>query len=255
MKFTKSGCLILIVAISAFVLLGIAGLYFYHNDEKPLGIPGPEANQLALKMQKAINLQAWKEIKYISWDFAGQHQHLWDKERHLAKVTWGDNMVLLNPSTVTGAAYAKGEKLGNKDESDKLVKEAWEYFINDSFWLNAPSLALQPGTSRELVKGDDGDKQLLVSYTTGGATPVDSYLWKLDENGLPISYKMWVSIIPVGGVEFTWENWQPLDNGAMISRTHVGPGFTLELTDIKTGNSGEDFGLRADPFAEIAVIR
>jgi len=253
MKVTKSGCLYLLVGMSSFVLLAMVALYFYLNESKPSGNSGPEAEQLTQKMMEAINVEAWDDVKYIAWDFGGRHQHLWDKERHLAKVSWGENTILINPSTVTGVAYVNGVKLDNKEEADKLVKTAWGYFINDSFWLNAPSLAKQPGTTRSVVTGEDGDKQLLITYTSGGATPGDSYLWKLDENGRPVSYKMWVSIIPVGGVEFSWDNWKAMDNGAMISTTHVGPGFTLELTDIRTGVSGEDFGLEVDPFTEIAV--
>ena len=63
---------------------------------------------------------------------------------------------------------------------------------------------------------------------------------------------MWVKIIPVGGVGFTWEGWKDLGNGAMFATKHVGPGFTLHLTDIKTGENYTDFGFENDPFAAIA---
>jgi hypothetical protein len=47
------------------------------------------------------------------------------------------------------------------------------------------------GTTRSLVKNEDKTNGLLVSYASGGVTPGDAYLWKLDANGLPQSYKMW----------------------------------------------------------------
>jgi len=250
MKFTKTGCLIAIIGVSAVILIGLAGFYMFYNEDKPQGKSGPDAEQLAQKMLTAINDEAWQEVKYVTWNFAGRHQYLWDKERHLVQIKWDNNMVLLNPNTVEGIAYNDGVEIA-KEDGDKMVKDAWDYFINDSFWLNAPSLVKQPGTVRSIVTAEDGEQQLMVTYTSGGSTPGDSYLWKLDESGRPLSYQMWVKIIPVGGTEFTWEGWTEMPNGAMLSTIHKGPGFTLELTDIKTGENYTEFGLDIDPFIPI----
>ncbi len=249
--FSKSGLLKAVIGLSLVVLVGIAFIYFKYNEKMPTGNQGPEAEQLAQKMLTAVNNEAWEGINYIAWNFADRQQYLWDKQRHLVQVKWGETKVLLDPNEVAGVAYINGEKLPD-DESYDTVKQAWDFFNNDSFWLNAPTLIKQPGTVRSVVTTEEGDKQLMVTYTTGGTTPGDSYLWKLDENGRPVSYKMWVKIIPVGGMEFTWDNWKDLGNGAMISTTHVNPAFTLELTDIKTGDNYTDFGLEADPFELIA---
>ncbi|MGW8121534.1 hypothetical protein ACV07N_02665 [Roseivirga echinicomitans] len=32
---------------------------------------------------------------------------------------------------------------------------------------------------------------------------------------------MWVSILPLGGMEFTWENYLKLSSGALIAQDHL----------------------------------
>ena len=82
-----------------------------------------------------------------------------------------------------------------------LIEKAVKYFNNDSFWLLAPYKIFDKGTKRSLVTLDDGHEGLLVTYTTGGTTPGDSYLWHLDSTGKPVSFQMWVSSLPIDGLE------------------------------------------------------
>ena len=235
--------------IGVFILILIALLailFFIYNEPKPEGQKRPEAEALAQKMQSAINQTAWDSTKYIHWTFKGMHSFLWDKERHFVQVTWGDKKVLLNTKTVTGRAYVNGvEEIG--PGADKMVQSAWSFFCNDSFWLNAPAKAFDPGTERSIVKLEDGREALMVSYTSGGVTPGDSYLWILDETGLPESWKMWVKIIPVGGVEFSWEQWETLNTGAKIATFHEGL-LDLDISDLKAAMDLNGMGLSEDPF-------
>ena len=245
----KKGCLKWVAIISGIMLLLLVGAYFIFNEKEPKGVENTEAKAMAEKMLTAVNKEAWDEIPYISWTFPGGNQYLWDKKRHFVEVKWGKNRVLLNPNEISGIAFKDGQQV-QEPALNKLVQKAWSIFCNDSFWLNAPVKAFDPGTDRSIVE-IDGKKGLKVSYSSGGVTPGDSYVWFLNEEGLPTSYKMWVKIIPVGGMEFTWDNWQELPGGAMISSRHKSKGPALELTDIKTGNSFTDFGFESDPFIEL----
>ncbi len=231
------------VVASLILIVVIVGL-FIHEPE-PIGEPSQEAERLTDKMFTAINKSAWDTTKVISWSFAGVHDFIWDKKSHLVQVKWSNKKVLLNVNNITGVAFENEVKV---DDANDLVKTAWDYFNNDSFWLNAPAKARDNGTIRSVVELNDGRKGLKVQYTSGGTTPGDSYVWILNEAGLPTSYKMWVSIIPVGGLEFSWSDYFTLYSGAKISQLHSSKVFDLKITDIKAGNSFGDIGIKSDPF-------
>ena len=91
---------------------------------------------------------------------------------------------------------------------------------------------------------------MLITYTSGGNTPGDSYLWIVDENGLPTAVKMWVSIIPIKGVEFSWKEWQTLETGAKTAGLHQLSFLKLRLTDVKAASSVAEFS-EEDPFSEL----
>jgi len=146
-------------------------------------------------------------------------------------VRWGDKLVKLHTKSVTGTAYVSGKQVTG-DEANELIQAAWSHFCNDSFWLAAPYKIRDPGTSRSLVSLENGTNALLVSYDSGGVTPGDSYLWMLDDAGLPTAWKMWVNIIPLGGLKTSWENYKTLPSGAVVAQTHEFPMITLELSDI-----------------------
>ena len=115
-----------------------------------------------------------------------------------------------------------------------MVKTAIDFFNNDSFWLAAPFKAFDPGTERSIVNLKDGRKGLMVTYTSGGTTPGDTYVWILDENDRPTAIKMWVQILPLGGMEFTWENILTLPSGALIAQDHLlYGGMNVNLTNVK----------------------
>ena len=88
---------------------------------------------------------------------------------------------------------------------------------------------------------------MLITYSTGGVTPGDSYLWNLDEKGLPTSYKMWTKIIPIKGISSSWEDWITLDSGAKLSTTHDMGIMKSKMSNIKGGQTYEDIGVE-NPF-------
>lgn len=237
-----------------FLLLGILAAlilaWFIFDEKEPVGTSGPQAEALADAVMEAVNHQAWDSIPIIQWTFRQSRSFQWDKRTHQCVVQWDQNRVLLDINDQDGIAYAGEQQLEGKEARD-LIRTAWDLFNNDSFWLNAPVKVKDPGTTRSVVQTEDGQPALLVHYTTGGSTPGDKYLWILGEDHKPIACKMWVDILPVGGVKFTWENWQTLPGGAIISTHHKLRGLELDISDIKVADDWSDLGYQENPLAAI----
>jgi hypothetical protein len=232
-------------------LLGLGLYIFIKSADTPLpthGRTGTEADELARKMEVAVHKTAWDSTRYVRWQFRTGTDYLWDKQDQRVAVVWGDTKVILHTPTRQGDAFVGGQLVSDSAEKAKLLKKAWAQFANDSFWLCAPMKAFDPGTTRSVVDMPDGSQGLLVTYRSGGVTPGDSYLWHLDDQYLPIAWQMWVSIIPVGGLTFTWEDWTPGDDGQpRIARTHEGSAFGVPIK----GLSFPVFAEGEDPFATI----
>ena len=125
--------------------------------------------------------------------------------------------------------------------SPKLIENAINFFNNDSFWLVAPYKVFDDGVERSIVKVDNKDA-LLIKYTSGGTTPGDSYLWILDENYVPVSFKMWTQIIPIGGVSATWNDFITSGSGIKLPTSHTLSlfGIKIDMGEVKAYNPNAD---------------
>ncbi len=239
---------LIIIGIVLLALIGIsvvAGLIV--NEPRPEGVQSPRADAMAEQMLQAINHNAWEQTRYLRWTFPGGHHYVWDKAKGLVQVKWESTEVLLRTADVSGKAWRNQQQLKG-EAAEEAIQTAWGYFCNDAFWLNAPAKVFDPGTRRRIVQLEEGGEGLLVIYESGGVTPGDAYLWVLGDDGLPAYYRMWVSIVPIGGLKASWEDWITLPTGAKIAATHDLGIMTTSLTNIKGGTALSDIGLEVYPF-------
>lgn len=278
-RTTKRVLLGLLAIVFVLILLAV-GWFRAQSYELPALTPSPEADALAQAMMESVNHEAWLETGAVTWTFRGQHVHLWDRERQFARVAWTDDgptlvEVFLDLATRDGIVLVAktdsdghGPDLAPADapEQAKRLRQAWEFWVNDSFWLNPIAKVFDAGTSRGLVAPEAGEfdeelRGLLVSYASGGVTPGDSYLWLLGADDRPVAWRMWTQILPIQGLETSWEGWQDLATGAVVSTRHQTPLGALGLSDVHGARTLEELhALRPvvdadayrDPFADLA---
>ena len=225
-KILKIIGLLITVTILATVLY-----CFAKNESLPSGTPGKEAEELAEKMMSAINKRAFDHTEILEWSFKGKHHYVWKKQQGLVDVSWDSISVTVNLND-----YSKS--IGTSSE---LIETAINFFNNDSFWLIAPYKLFDDGVERSIVKVNNKDA-LLIKYTLGGTTPGDSYLWILDENYVPVSFKMWTQIIPIGGVSATWNDFITSGSGIKLPTSHTLSlfGIKIDMGEVKAYNPNAD---------------
>lgn len=218
-------------------LLFFSFLYLKYNISLPDYSPSAKADSVAMQMLNTLNYKAYKEINYLEWTFKNRHHYQWKKNKGIVTVFWKDKKVELNLiDPQKSSVYINNELVKEASKKKKLIQKAQDYFNNDSFWLVAPYKVFDSGTKRSLVTLENGEKGLLVTYTKGGTTPGDSYLWLLDANKKPYAYRMWVDILPIDGLKATWSGWVTTKGGAMFSLNHqLGP-LSIPITNFKTHN-------------------
>lgn len=204
--------------LALLVIVLLVSVYFILDKPVPNGTNGNEAEMLADEMLMALNKSGFDSLKFIGFTYVGIHHYEWDLENNTVRVKWDEQNIFLN--------------LNNDIQSFSLLElKAYEYFVNDSFWLIAPFKVRDDGVVRSTVDLPEG-RGLLVTYTSGGVTPGDSYLWIIDSRGFPSAWKLWTSNVPIGGVEISWEGWEK-KNEVWFSTLHANMIKDLLITNLK----------------------
>jgi len=240
----------LALGIGLLVLaFGIAGAVA--NEPRPHPLPSDEADQLAHALERAVNVEAWERTGAVRWSFAGKRSYLWDRSRSLVRVRSDDVEVQLRGTW--GRVWRDGGEVRGR-ERNTILAASWAAFINDSFWLNPCAKLFDDGTTRALTALPGGARGLFVSYASGGVTPGDAYLWELPPAGrgdTPRAWKLWVSALPIGGVEVSFERYVTIATGARIATRHrIGP-VTLAINDLAGAATLAQLEPGNDPFARL----
>lgn len=237
-------------ALVALLLALFAGLYVTQRHALPAAVEGPAAEALAQRMNAAVRADAWARTGAVRWTTRDGARHLWDRGRNLERYERGTLRVLVDLGTRRGVAWDGGRALQG-DALRAAVDRAWARWANDSFWLNPVPKVFDGGVRRAVARDDDGHDALLVTYTVGGVTPGDRYLWILDERGRPRAWRMWVSILPIPGLEASWESWVTLPTGAVVSTAHRLGGLRITISQLAAAETLAALEGPRDPFGPL----
>jgi len=240
----------------AIILLGVVVFIFLLfiiskailHEGKPLRIDSKDPNIMADNMLTKLNKPAWDSLEYLRWSFPGAHEYIWNKSENLARISWKNKVVHLDLNSLEGKVFVDNREVIGKKKA-KLIRKAFTFWCNDSFWLFAPYKIRDPGTELYVAADKKGEEGLLVRYKSGGVTPGDEYLWFIGKDGLPTGVKMWVKVLPFGGLYTKWTNWEELYNGAKISNIrqfNIG-NYKMQIENIKSGKSWESIGFPENP--------
>lgn len=218
------------MATKLSLFIPLIALAMLECSSLPKGEAGPQAEALAQKMLKAADYEKWLSVQAISFAFRVDDKIFWDKKRKLIEVQFDKKLIQFSELSGKSLCFEGERRL--LDECGELTQKAIKRFYNHTFWINPAFHVTAPGTSRAIVN-DDGEK-LLVSYASGGATPGDSYLFNVDEEGKIANMRMWVSVLFVKGITAKFGEYKSIEPGIRLALTHkVGGVASVDLSDVK----------------------
>lgn len=148
----------------------------------------PAAVELADSVMAAMGgREAWDKTRYISWNFFGARNLVWDKEKERVRIeSLKDSIIyLVNLNTLEGRVQVKGQELAPGDSLQKMLNRARSMWINDSYWLVMPFKLKDSGVTIKYLGEDTlmtGVKSnvLQLTFNNVGDTPQNKYIVYVD---------------------------------------------------------------------------
>lgn len=143
----------------------------------------PAAVELADTIMAAMGgRKNWDETRFISWNFFGRRNLVWDKMQGRVRIeSMPDSTIyLVNLNTLKGRVQIKGEELKEADSLQKMLNKAKSIWINDSYWLVMPFKLKDSGLTLKYL-GEDSISSglkcnvLELTFKNVGDTPENKY--------------------------------------------------------------------------------
>jgi hypothetical protein len=127
-------------------------------------------------------LKNYQKTNIIKWTFFGSRNHVWDKKNEKVRIEYlkDNTVILLNLKDKTGRIAKKGREIMAADTLKTMLSEAYNAWINDSYWLVMPFKLDDPGVNLKFVGEQntaDGKAAdvLEMTFTKVGVTPDNKY--------------------------------------------------------------------------------
>lgn len=171
-------------------------------DENPpapgfnLSNSDPQAIEWADKVMKAMGgRQNWDKTRFISWNFFGRRQLIWDKNMGKTRITAGDMTYLIDLKTNTGRVKKGDVEYVQPDSIAKYVEMGKNIWINDSYWLVMPYKLKDSGVTLKYMGPD----------TTANGKPAEKLQLTFENVGVTPQNKYWVYVDPSSNLVAQWD--------------------------------------------------
>lgn len=149
-----------------------------------------KAMQVADKVMNAMGgRDNWDATRYISWNFNGRRNLVWDKQTGDVRVESipDSTIYLLNVNTLKGRVQVRGHELTEPDSLQKMLQRGKSMWINDSYWLLMPFKLKDTGVTLK-YSGEDTTMTgvecdvLQLTFHDVGDTPQNKYKVYVDKS-------------------------------------------------------------------------
>ena len=210
------------------------------------------ADSLAyLITETAGGLAAWEAMPILRFDWVAERdseevfraRHLWDRQSGAYRVEYpiGEDSMLVAVFSVddfdmeapTGKAYLNGVPVDSTEMTVRLA-DAYERFINDTYWLLAPFKLFDLGVHRNMApdSSDAESSVLRLTFENVGLTPGDRYWLRADSSGKLVS---WSFLLENGGKShYMWTDYEyvPTPAGSLYVATRKQAAGRAILTQV-----------------------
>ncbi len=227
-----------------FTKIFLVCLFFSHCIGIPKGIKGEKLDKLYKNVLLASNVDSLSKQNYLKFSFTAlgkQRDYVWARIENCVQAELDDILVQYNKKdNKKYVAFYKLKdgslaEIKNSKKEKVIARKAYKNFTNDFFWFN-PILHIQDKKKINILYVEPNS--LLVTYLNGGVTPGDTYLFHFDDDtSLIKKMQMWVSIIPIKGLEINFENYQIVNQQFRIAKIRKKGILNIEIKNILISNN------------------
>lgn len=143
----------------------------------------PAAVELADSVMAAMGgRQNWDNTRFISWNFFGRRNLVWDKTQGDVRIeSMPDSTTyLVNINSLEGRVQVKGQEITEADSLRRMLQKAKSIWINDSYWLVMPFKLKDTGVTLKYLGEDSTQAGVMcnvieLTFDNVGDTPENKY--------------------------------------------------------------------------------
>ncbi len=196
------------------------GEFIAYNNDPAEGFNLEGSDMLAMLLADKCMLamggrEAWDNTRFISWNFFGRRNHLWDKATGDVRIedTSNEITILMNIQSMEGSVYRGGMEM--TDSVDHFLRKGYGWWVNDSYWLVMPFKLKDSGvTLRYLGEGETESGKpadvVQLTFEDIGLTPENIYEVWIDTDSKLVSQWAYYPDSSASEPRFVtpWDNYQ-----------------------------------------------